>query len=422
MLDIMACLCHSMLMIETTPEAISKAKRMDKRVWEAALKDAYAKLEGLDNNLQNVHTPFDLCHEMLVRLETFTSLRDKKILCLNHEFIEVLIRDFGIIKENIWFATDCEPKARILQHERYKGVNCLPDDFLKWETDMKFDLVIGNPPYKGNLHLDFLLKAKSITKEGGVIEWIAPGTWLLSEKTNSHKAYERAKKEIGNDLYRVKLVNGNKAFGIASFVPLANSTIKIGGNFKKIIVVDINGKEYVAKSFDFIPPRMSCEEYRTLKEKVLNACEDGDVESHRIINENKGGNVNHFFVDMSQIRGNVNQSNDNSMIKDDFFTILPRGSTVTQSPEKWMYFEFETKEEAENCLYYFKTFFARFCLSIFKTNSDLHRGAFMSVPWMDFTKKWTDEKLFKHFNLSEKEIAYIKNTIPPYYDDVVFPE
>ena len=35
---------------------------------------------------------------------------------------------------------------------------------------------------------------------------------------------------------------------------------------------------------------------------------------------------------------------------------------------------------------------------------------------MDFTQEWTDERLYKHFNITEEEQAFIKEIIPPYYD------
>ena len=41
---------------------------------------------------------------------------------------------------------------------------------------------------------------------------------------------------------------------------------------------------------------------------------------------------------------------------------------------------------------------------------------FTSLPWMDFTQEWTDERLYKHFNITEEEQAFIKEVIPPYYD------
>jgi site-specific DNA-methyltransferase (adenine-specific) len=37
------------------------------------------------------------------------------------------------------------------------------------------------------------------------------------------------------------------------------------------------------------------------------------------------------------------------------------------------------------------------------------------IPLLDFTQEWTDEKLYKEFNLTEEEIKFIEKNIPKYY-------
>jgi dTDP-glucose pyrophosphorylase len=43
------------------------------------------------------------------------------------------------------------------------------------------------------------------------------------------------------------------------------------------------------------------------------------------------------------------------------------------------------------------------------------RGELEIIPWLDFTQEWTDEKLYKEFNLTEEEIKFIEKHIPKYY-------
>ena len=56
------------------------------------------------------------------------------------------------------------------------------------------------------------------------------------------------------------------------------------------------------------------------------------------------------------------------------------------------------------------------CLSIYKINSETANGELEAVPWLDFTQEWTDEKLYKHFNLTQDEINFIEENIPDYYN------
>jgi hypothetical protein len=54
-------------------------------------------------------------------------------------------------------------------------------------------------------------------------------------------------------------------------------------------------------------------------------------------------------------------------------------------------------------------------MTIYKNNQNQHRGELALIPWLDFSKEWTDEKLYKHFNISEEEIIFIEKNIPKYY-------
>src|SRR5665213_3879756 len=59
--------------------------------------------------LQSVHTPYKLCQDIVGKLKEYTGLDDKKICVLfNIEFVEVLIYDFGVKPENIYFFADHE--------------------------------------------------------------------------------------------------------------------------------------------------------------------------------------------------------------------------------------------------------------------------------------------------------------------------
>jgi site-specific DNA-methyltransferase (adenine-specific) len=74
---------------------------------------------------------------------------------------------------------------------------------------------------------------------------------------------------------------------------------------------------------------------------------------------------------------------------------------------------FKTKKEAENVLSYISTKFFRFMVMLKKNTQDAMRGVYDLVPMQDFNELWTDEKLNKKYGLSNKEISFIDSMIRP---------
>lgn len=74
---------------------------------------------------------------------------------------------------------------------------------------------------------------------------------------------------------------------------------------------------------------------------------------------------------------------------------------------------FDTKDEANHLLAYLKTFFVRFLISEVTTTQHLAKSSFVFVPIQDFNFKWTDEKLFSKYNLTDSEIDFIHSKIKP---------
>ena len=41
---------------------------------------------------------------------------------------------------------------------------------------------------------------------------------------------------------------------------------------------------------------------------------------------------------------------------------------------------------------------------------------FENIPLLDFSQEWTDEKIYKEFDLTQDEIDFINKHIPKYYE------
>jgi site-specific DNA-methyltransferase (adenine-specific) len=71
----------------------------------------------------------------------------------------------------------------------------------------------------------------------------------------------------------------------------------------------------------------------------------------------------------------------------------------------------KSEKEAIAIATYMKTKFFRFMVSIRKGTQDNKADTFLFVPEIDLSKKWTDESLYKLFDINDQEIMYIESMI-----------
>ncbi len=389
-----------------------------------------------------VMTPLSLVNEMLEKLPKnvwknpnlkwfdscngtgpfLVSIIYKLMIGLSEEIKDVEKR-YKHIVENMIYAGELNPENMFLymcavdpKDEYLLNVYC--GDFLKegfdyhmknvWKVD-KFDIIIGNPPYKGNLHLHFLLKSNSICDYK--IIFVHPSSWLIKDTTRSkaNKIENSCKDLVSQFKSSFQFINGNIIFGIKLFVPCIITYISKTEKNEGFHVIDsINNKKMFFTMVDDINLLCDTDLFLNLKNKFLNLSEN-----RNLFNSVEDGL---FYVSISRIRGNVCNIN---MIKDDFYTFIPKDRIVSKFKAKTdgANYGFNKEEYANNFLNYLKSNFARFSLLLFKYNSDLaNRPASKYVPWLDFSQEWTDEKLRKEFNLTDDEINFINKNTQKYYD------
>lgn len=73
----------------------------------------------------------------------------------------------------------------------------------------------------------------------------------------------------------------------------------------------------------------------------------------------------------------------------------------------------ENYQEAENMVSYIKTRFFRFMMSLVKNTQNISKASYMLVPIQDFSKPWTDEELYAKYGLTDEEIEFIESMIRP---------
>lgn len=74
---------------------------------------------------------------------------------------------------------------------------------------------------------------------------------------------------------------------------------------------------------------------------------------------------------------------------------------------------FDTKREAVNFDKYLKSKLPRFLLRQAISSLNVTRECFRFVPYLDFKEEWTDQKLYKTYGLTDEEISFVEYTIRP---------
>lgn len=89
--------------------------------------------------------------------------------------------------------------------------------------------------------------------------------------------------------------------------------------------------------------------------------------------------------------------------------ILPPGTICTET--YLVIGSYKTKQQAENLVEYMKTKFFRFLVSQFMYSHHITKEAYAFVPAIDMKVRWTDDKLYKKYNLTREEIEFIESMI-----------
>jgi len=74
---------------------------------------------------------------------------------------------------------------------------------------------------------------------------------------------------------------------------------------------------------------------------------------------------------------------------------------------------FDKKEQAENLAGYIKTNFFKFLVGLRKITQDATKRVYQFVPMQDFNEPWDDAKLYKKYKLTKNEIAFIESMVNP---------
>ncbi len=319
-----------------------------------------------------------------------------------------------VLKQYHWQELDCDKTdsemTDCLNNKLYNGLN-----------EMKFDVVIQNPPYNGSLHLDFLEKGLDVLTETGKMVIIEPATWLINVRKNGMaKTYDAIKQRINGHIESVVIENLNGEFSTSMFVPFATTTIDMSRTFDAIDFTCCGENRKVKSVYD-------CNlvgDYKTIWSIFNKVQSFGNMMKTHLTKEDKGEGYWYTkyaeICDGQIIRGNRKPLfyNKNSFewveayfsiayhLKNNDISSKPVLITKTDKIADNIY---GTQTELENWKHFVFNNKLPLFINIVLT-IDQHNNSKDFLPWL-VDKQYTDDEINKLFGFTDEEIKLIDTTI-----------
>jgi hypothetical protein len=411
-------------------------KTVEEKQIEAQLKFIQTRIEQYNLQLSRDNQYIPCSIEFTKRLvNMLPNLNNKKILVINNlEILAELVLSKKINPKNIWFSTSHEqfrkgacnygiPENQVLQLEYNLLVDL--DATNKLSVDMKFDIIIANPPYKAGLHLHFLNNAIDLKAETGEILFVHPAEWLVQKReTSRNKHFPILRKKItGASITFIE----NPWEKVQLWVPLSIThihgnvfTFKDDRTFNKQKERDISKLEVISilgdtskfsKVFDKLYNKSKS---LSFKDRCDNIHRPYYLSLFEFSGTHKDYDITRCFKDYQNIYtiGNRLLYTRLSMTFPKMEVSVSNSIPLTRNETERKWVSFNSLEEAQNC-HSFLTKSALFLayLSILKIDQNAAHTLLSDIPWLDWTQEWTDEKLFEHFELTQEEIQEVYRII-----------
>lgn len=297
--------------------------------------------------------------------------------------------------------------AKFCQYFGFKYINLDEKN-----NKMKFDVVVGNPPYVGDLHLKFLKKAIDISTN--YVAFVHPAAWLV--KLSEKSALESECVQLVSQYQcKFKFIKGKHYFGVAQYAPCS---------------ITVLNKDLPASNTDIEIYDESCDRvWKFAQLTQVNVLSDSPSFFElsdflkKTVKDSVAdlfGRTGKFYVEIPKIRGSsTSQKSKRNVNHTDFYTIIPKDCNIKTSRDvigKKNVVGFETEQEAHNFINFLKTDFARFCIALLKFDANIQKSKLRYVPALDFKRQWYDADLNEHFNISPDWAKVIQAVIPKYYD------
>lgn len=433
-----------------------------------------------ENELQK--TVDHIFHKQLfgIAITEMTSLLSRRsVYCTKHPDSEYSISKFdrgdGNIRfkkiQHTWVDGKCKfcganmdqySRAEELESHAYEWIHAVNPEGI---FDMKFDVIIGNPPYQlsdgsgastdaaNPIYQFFIAQAQKLQPKYLIM--ITPSKWMVGGKAGLRSFRERMRSdtrirtivdyENASACFPGIHIDGGVSYflweknykGKTDYLFIANDGSEIKSSrylkndfFEYIIrdsrVFDILSKINCEQSFSTI---ISSTQPFGIRKDLFNSPErypnsklseqpfNNSVKIHGVKGIKGGARRQVGYITKSSIIDSSNAVNKYKL----FFTtsystnaVIPpeiivgdKGDVCTET--FLLVGPFDTEIQQKNCKAFMETRFFRFLLYHGKGTMQVSKTVFGLIPLVDFNEEWTDEKLILHYGLKNKDISFINS-------------
>lgn len=285
--------------------------------------------------------------------------------------------------------------------------------------NVKFDVIVGNPPYNdsnnGNIPIyhKFVKKSQELADQ---VLMIIPSSFAISNERNGSEVRQL----VGTKQTEVIKFLPSDIFETADVETLYFIWKK--GSTNKTRIINIEDEEYSTTNYTYI--------WRNKKVKsILEKCgtvdsKDSWIKFYRMENSKLDGKetdtvttinkdkveitktttvdryVNYYRVVTSFLPNSPNHLDVSHIVKPG--VSVKDGYTVSLC---------SSKEEAENLSTYLKCKLVLFIYNKTKTSRTLRSPQLKFIPEVPLDRSWTDNEIYKNFNLTQEEINYVESNV-----------
>jgi hypothetical protein len=382
-----------------------------KRGYAQALDGRLAWCHELDT-IKTVWVPFQtLGKEMIAKLPSMAG--SILVLCDAGLLIAVLkrLQADGLTGDQVTFVCHTE---RLLLLGRELGVETILvcyNDLSTWLKarlmGLKFDIVVGNPPYAQNtgaknvkLWQQFsVLALESCT---GIVAFVTPNNVISQKGVNGFMLRNRIK---DLDFGFIEVRDHNPPVFVGVGVSTCHWIVQKGVSDQVEPVVVLNGVEFNPLVDSIIEKMLGSRHKRLDLRAHLQPVKKEDLTADGNIILFSGDKISFTKKDLS---------NDDELKLVFPFSASYHNQFVTRHPLGMlnMYFKLEDEAQADRIRSFTLSKLYKFFASKYKKTSGFTPAVKNSMlPAVDTSRTWTDQELYTHFSLTQDEIDLIERTV-----------